>query len=478
MSLALLRTRFESLLPLVQRAAAAPLLGFVAYAGRAMFKWLIARSWLEIDVAGHSEANAWLELWLSQQPLVSTRCTKFLVRLQTEIGPKLGRKMASSSFLTFVPRPGVAQRIRFQKHHLWITFEEGRKSSEAPPATRISLSNFLASKAQNREVVTALLKEAKQMYRDKLRSHTQIWGVTAGSERSGGPRWRVFDARPSRPLDTVVLQPATLATTLLADCKRFIAHEDWYYSRGIPYRRGYLLYGPPGCGKTSLITALAGELRVVICILSLSSLNLTDDNLVELMTQAPRHSILLLEDVDAAFTSGQADHHCEPVDREQTPPPPQAQTLTPVVRGSRGGAGASRSDGAFSRRQSSRREGVTFAGLLNALDGVAAQEGKMLFMTTNHMETLDEALIRPGRVDYRVRLGQATRASARQLFMRFYQSCPEEASGELARIADEVAQRIPEETLSMATIQGHLMKFPASPVDAHANLDELLASSI
>ena len=40
--------------------------------------------------------------------------------------------------------------------------------------------------------------------------------------------------------------------------------------------------------------------------------------------------------------------------------------------------------------------GVTFSGLLNAIDGVAAQEGKILFVTTNHIERLDEALIRPG----------------------------------------------------------------------------------
>jgi chaperone BCS1 len=53
--------------------------------------------------------------------------------------------------------------------------------------------------------------------------------------------------------------------------------------------------------------------------------------------------------------------------------------------------------------------GITFSGLLNALDGVAAQEGKVLVMTTNHVERLDPALVRPGRIDIRCYFGLASR---------------------------------------------------------------------
>lgn len=75
------------------------------------------------------------------------------------------------------------------------------------------------------------------------------------------------------------------------------------YSSGIPYRRGYLLHGPPGCGKSSFITALAGELEFGICVLNLSERGLTDDRLNHLLSVAPQQSIILLEDVDAAFAS-------------------------------------------------------------------------------------------------------------------------------------------------------------------------------
>jgi len=75
----------------------------------------------------------------------------------------------------------------------------------------------------------------------------------------------------------------------------------WYLDNGIPYRRGYLLHGPPGTGKTSFIQAIAGKMKLNICYLNLSSGNLDDDGLNRALNDAPGHSIILLEDIDAIF---------------------------------------------------------------------------------------------------------------------------------------------------------------------------------
>lgn len=268
MSTLAIRTRVSSLLPLVQKAATAPLLGLLAFTARRFYKWIESRTWLEIDIISHSEANRWLELWLSQHAPVQDSCTKFSLRLDTEIGPKIGRATSRStasiptaagsadptaaasksasvgddaagdddsrtdSFVAFVPRAGEQQKLRFENRTIWVAFDEGRSSKRPPPegsheaVTRITLSNLLASPKRNKQLVARLLRQAKLNYKDRLKAHTQIWGVHGGSEFRGGPRWRVFDARPSRPLDTVVLQPQTLGTELLSDCRRFIAHED------------------------------------------------------------------------------------------------------------------------------------------------------------------------------------------------------------------------------------------------------------
>lgn len=71
---------------------------------------------------------------------------------------------------------------------------------------------------------------------------------------------------------------------------------------GIPYRRGYLLYGPPGSGKTSFIQALAGSVSYNICLLNLAERGLTDDKLNHLLGLVPERSFILLEDVDSAFS--------------------------------------------------------------------------------------------------------------------------------------------------------------------------------
>ncbi|KAG0179941.1 hypothetical protein DFQ28_002051 [Apophysomyces sp. BC1034] len=89
------------------------------------------------------------------------------------------------------------------------------------------------------------------------------------------------------------------------DAQEFLLSEQWYSDRGIPFRRGYLLYGTPGSGKTSFVYSLAeqlkGELGLNIYVVNLSNKSLTDDTLGELVSETPSRCILLIEDVDAAF---------------------------------------------------------------------------------------------------------------------------------------------------------------------------------
>lgn len=96
----------------------------------------------------------------------------------------------------------------------------------------------------------------------------------------------------------------TLATSLITSIIILAVSIQLLYA-GIPYRRGYLLHGPPGCGKSSFITALAGELEYGICVLNLSERGLSDDRLNHLLSVAPQNTIILLEDIDAAFVSRQ-----------------------------------------------------------------------------------------------------------------------------------------------------------------------------
>jgi mitochondrial chaperone BCS1 len=111
----------------------------------------------------------------------------------------------------------------------------------------------------------------------------------------------------------------------------------------------------------------------------------------------------------------------------------------------------------------SYQSSVTFSGFLNALDGVASGEERIIFMTTNHLSALDPALIRPGRVDLIELLDDASPAQARRLFLQFYGDAGlSEDKGEqrkLSNAADELESLIKDgmsekRKISMASLQG------------------------
>lgn len=110
--------------------------------------------------------------------------------------------------------------------------------------------------------------------------------------------------------------------------------------------------------------------------------------------------------------------------------------------------------------------GISLSGLLNAIDGVASHEGRVLVMTTNKPEALDEALIRPGRVDLQVCFTNATRHQAKELFIRMYvDDTPKPVKQKDVNIDSDGR------LISPADIQGYLLKRKKTPRRAAAEVD-------
>lgn len=149
--------------------------------------------------------------------------------------------------------------------------------------------------------------------------------------------------------------------------------SQWYADRGIPFRRGYLLHGVPGSGKSSLIHAIAGELMLDIYVVSLSSSWISDSTLTTLMGRVPARCILLLEDLDAAFTRSVSRDKNSNGNPEGNDDGDNDQGDIPS------GPPTSSRSRRHQRDQLSEVNTLSLSGLLNALDGVAAAEGRLLF---------------------------------------------------------------------------------------------------
>ncbi|KAJ7698037.1 P-loop containing nucleoside triphosphate hydrolase protein [Mycena rosella] len=446
---------------------------------------MTASIWITARFEEYDSSYDWMMLWLAKQPAwtrardldISTRS----FGLQDKDGQFDNATMLpgeetdnnlsllSSRSIAYLPAASLTCSMWYRRRYMEVTRIKTNTGRRGQMEEKLEISIL----TRHHRVLNELLREAKKAYMAAAESLISIYISDSNNN------WSKVASRAKRDMNSIILDPG-VSEVLVEDARDFLGSKAWYAARGIPFRRGYLLYGAPGSGKTSIISSIAGELGLDIYMVSLSRSGLDDSALSELISNLPEKCVALMEDIDAAFTHS-LNRDAEPAGDDAAPgAPPTAPTSR-----------------------------LSLSGLLNALDGVAAQEGRILYATTNKYSALDPALCRPGRMDIHVEFKLASKYQARRLFTSFYLPADEDDKKEkqkeeergssssdaapaidagptpttplhlhplplppklpraqITELAARFADAIPERTVSMAALQGFLMTHKVRPQEA------------
>jgi len=240
---------------------------------------------------------------------------------------------------------------------------------------KITLTN------NSKEILTSFVDEARKISSDRRKKNKKKSSDTVRIYYYKD-FWYLFSKIPKRPIDTLYLKEDELEHVVNTIAEFFSEDErEEYLSFGIPYKKVMFLYGVPGSGKTSCINVIASHFDCDIHLIPLST-DMDDSNLVEAFSTIntdnennTNKKIILIEDIDCIFEDRKEGDHL--------------------------------------------KNKVTLQGLLNCMDGFTCMEGALIFITANKPESLDDAVIRSCRVDYKLELGYADKYQTEQMFQRF-----------------------------------------------------------
>jgi len=260
-------------------------------------------------------------------------------------------------------------RLFIYENNCKIYIVKKRERKEDAHSTDLSDYYELYTHRKNKDKLDEFLKKLVENAEKQRNASEDIKTYMFG--RHGWESYRVYT--PIH-IDNVIIRQ-DIKDKIIADIDKFLSRRDWYLNKHLTFKRGFLFYGKPRNGKSSLIEAISRKYKRDIYYLNLNSIP-SEEALMHAFRDMKPNSNLIVEDIDAVWNKREA-----------------------AVKDCK----------------------ITFSTFINLMSGVLERGDIMIFFTTNHYDRLDEALIGSKRIDLQIEIPQPTKNEAEKYFSNLFE---------------------------------------------------------
>ena len=265
----------------------------------------------------------------------------------------------ADNYVDFIVYKGTPILIKINK------FSEHERGHRSPDGAYLITFNNKYHKQILRELIEEMYRIARTKYVEEFTNRDyNVKTVTVNNNQSESS----WITHKLRTFDDVFI-PASQKKFLIESIDAYINNRDFYIKNNIPNHFGILLYSKPGHGKSSIAQAIADHVGAELIVVNGDAISEIQDVIEHSMGTNSMddkiYRVLLFEDIDSGLFN---------LTRETD------------------------------KKDDDKKKNVGMATILNALDGIGAPTNVIYVFTTNHVEALDPAFIRPGRCDIHLKI--------------------------------------------------------------------------
>ncbi|CAG8622115.1 2283_t:CDS:2 [Gigaspora margarita] len=300
-----------------------------------------------------------------------------------------------------------------------------KKPSDPMPSIYLSIiNNDFSPNRFDVKAITEFINEVMHFYFKTKKKHHKH----SRYKRNDGNWNRVQYLSDLNGLETVVLDESQ-EILLKKELDSFVNDKEFYQKSGVPYRCGFLLYGKPGTGKTSLIYAISSALSRDLYYLNLKEIKNNND-MSAVFSSVPPNQIIVLEDVDAQSN----------ILYKRDISPNYFNFISEDVLKEKDDLSKYKELFSF----------ISLSNFLGCLDGQILSEGTIIIMTTNQIEHLDPACICPCCMDVHMNLEYCMHYQIRNMYKKIKPN---------AEFSDNILKKIPERSLPLCDVVITMMSY-------------------